>query len=223
MNLRPKIPVLGPSLRFPDPRKAQADGLVALGGDLAVPRLLEAYRNGIFPWSATPITWWSPDPRGILDLEQFHLSKRVQRKRRQGRYRFSFDEAFPEVIASCAEPSPGREDTWIEPELEEAYIRMHEAGYAHSVECWDNDVLVGGAYGVSLGGFFAGESMFSRISDGSKMALAHLIEHLRKQGFILFDTQMVTPHTQSLGAFPIPRELYLQKLEAALEKPCRFF
>lgn len=223
MNLRLKIPVLGPSLRFPDPRKAQADGLVALGGDLAVPRLLEAYRNGIFPWSATPITWWSPDPRGILDLEQFHLSKRVQRKRRQGRYRFSFDEAFPEVIASCAEPSPGREDTWIEPELEEAYIRMHEAGYAHSVECWDNDVLVGGAYGVSLGGFFAGESMFSRISDGSKMALAHLIEHLRKQGFILFDTQMVTPHTQSLGAFPIPRELYLQKLEAALEKPCRFF
>ncbi len=223
MNLRPKIPVLGPSLRFPDPRKAQADGLVALGGDLAVPRLLEAYRNGIFPWSATPITWWSPDPRGILDLEQFHLSKRVQRKRRQGRYRFSFDEAFPEVIASCAEPSPGREDTWIEPELEEAYIRMHEAGYAHSVECWDNDVLVGGAYGVSLGGFFAGESMFSRISDGSKMALAHLIEHLRNQGFILFDTQMVTPHTQSLGAFPIPRELYLQKLEAALEKPCRFF
>jgi len=223
VNLRPKIPVLGPSLRFPDPRKAQADGLVALGGDLAVPRLLEAYRNGIFPWSATPITWWSPDPRGILDLEQFHLSKRVQRKRRQGRYRFSFDEAFPEVIASCAEPSPGREDTWIEPELEEAYIRMHEAGYAHSVECWDNDVLVGGAYGVSLGGFFAGESMFSRISDGSKMALAHLIEHLRKQGFILFDTQMVTPHTQSLGAFPIPRELYLQKLEAALEKPCRFF
>ncbi len=127
------------------------------------------------------------------------------------------------MIASCAEPSPGREDTWIEPELEEAYIRMHEAGYAHSVECWDNDVLVGGAYGVSLGGFFAGESMFSRISDGSKMALAHLIEHLRKQGFILLDTQMVTPHTQSLGAFPIPRELYLQKLKAALEKPCRFF
>jgi leucyl/phenylalanyl-tRNA--protein transferase len=157
-----------------------------------------------------------------LDLEQFHLSKRVQRKIRQGRYRFSFDEAFPMVLAGCAEPAPGRKDTWIEPELADAYVRLYEAGHAHSVECWEDGELVGGVYGVSLGAFFAGESMFSRVSDGSKMALAHLVMHLRNRGFTLFDTQMVTPHTGSLGAISIPRDLYLRELGRALAKPCRF-
>jgi leucyl/phenylalanyl-tRNA---protein transferase len=222
MNPRQKIPVLGLSLRFPDPRTAQADGLVALGGDLTVARLIEAYGRGIFPWSASPITWWSPDPRGIFELEDFHLSKRVQRKIRQGRFRFSLDEAFDDVIKACAAAAPGREETWIEPELMKAYLQLHEEGYAHSVECWEGESLVGGAYGVVLGGLFAGESMFSRVSDGSKMAVAYLIDHLRNQRFTLFDTQMVTPHTERLGAREIPREIYLQRLAQALQQPCAF-
>jgi leucyl/phenylalanyl-tRNA---protein transferase len=222
VTVRSSIPVLGLSLRFPDPRKAQRDGLVAIGGDLSVPRLLEAYRNGIFPWSASPITWWSPDPRGILEFEKIHLAQRLQRKMRQGRFRFTLNENFPEVIAACAKPAPGREETWIEPELVEAYYGLHQAGYAYSAECWEGENLVGGVYGVAIGALFAGESMFSRVSDGSKMALAFLTRHLKERGFELFDTQMVTPHTKNLGASEIPREEYLQRLARALQRDCSF-
>ncbi len=206
-------------LWFPDPRNAlrggPVDGLVAIGGDLSLPRMLLAYRSGLFPWTANPVTWWSPDPRGILELNEFHCSKSLRKSLRQ--FHFTRDTAFREVMAGCAESAPGRTSTWISPPFQRAYEALHEAGYAHSVECWQGEALVGGVYGVQVGGFFAGESMFHRASDASKAALFHLVEHLRESGFALMDIQIVTPHTQQLGARTIPREEYLERLRIAVE------
>jgi leucyl/phenylalanyl-tRNA--protein transferase len=216
----PKI--LRNDLSFPDPANAGADGLLALGGDLSVPRLLSAYRSGIFPWSASPITWWSPDPRGIIELNDFHLSGRTLRRKRQNLFRVSINQAFKEVISACAQAAPGRDDTWIEPKIINAYTTLHQAGHAHSVECWKDKTLVGGVYGVAIAGFFAGESMFAHETDASKIALAFLIDHLKEKKFSLFDTQMVTPHTLSLGATTIPRSLYLQRLQSALQLSTTF-
>jgi leucyl/phenylalanyl-tRNA---protein transferase len=222
MKSSSQIPVLGRELRFPDPAQARPDGLLALGGDLSVERLLEAYRQGIFPWSASPISWWSPDPRGVIELDDFHLSRRVQRKMRQNLYRVTFNQDFHAVIQACAAPAPGREETWIEPALSQAYLKLHQAGHAHSVECWLGEKLIGGVYGVAVGGLFAGESMFSHARDGSKIALAALIEHLRARGFVLFDIQMTTPHTESLGARAMPRREYLNRLATAVTTRCSF-
>lgn len=216
------VVVLDHRLRFPDPRQADAEGLVAVGGNLSVPRLLLAYRSGIFPWTANPVTWWSPDPRGIFELERFHVSRSLARVIRQRQFRVSIDEAFRQVMEGCAASAPGRRSTWITREFLEAYTQLHCQGHAHSVECWLDEQLAGGIYGVAIGGFFAGESMFHRASDASKVALYHLVEHLRRQGFLLFDIQMLTPITTQLGGVNIPRDEYLERLAVATAKACRF-
>ncbi|HWH69959.1 MAG TPA: leucyl/phenylalanyl-tRNA--protein transferase [Candidatus Sulfotelmatobacter sp.] len=216
------VALLTQRLRFPDPRWGDAEGLVALGGDLSVERLLLAYRSGIFPWTVDPLTWWSPDPRGIFELDGFHASRSLLRVLRKETFTVTRDRAFRQVIEACAAPAPGRRSTWISPEFIEAYTQLHAAGHAHSLECWQGETLAGGIYGVAIGGFFAGESMFHRVSNASKLALFHLIEHLRRQGFLLFDLQMLTPITEQLGGITIPRAEYLQRLAQAIEKPCTF-
>lgn len=218
--------VLDKRLAFPDPRGAvrigSLNGFVALGGDLSVERLLLAYRSGIFPWSVDPITWWSPDPRGILELRHFHVGRSLARTLRKGTFRVTANTAFRAVMEACGQPGPGRPSSWISPEFIEAYGRLHQAGHAHSLECWQGDDLVGGVYGVQVGGLFSGESMFHRVADASKVALFHLVERLRRQGFGLFDVQMVTPHTRYLGATNLSREEYLRRLGEAVEMRCQF-
>jgi leucyl/phenylalanyl-tRNA--protein transferase len=216
------VTILNDRLRFPDPCAAEAEGLVAIGGDLSVPRLLLAYRSGIFPWTVQPITWWSPDPRGIFELDRFHVSRSLGRVIRHGGFQITTDRAFRQVMEGCAAPGRGRRSTWITREFITAYTRLHEQGHAHSLECWQEERLVGGIYGVAIGGFFAGESMFHRVSDASKVALFHLIEHLRRQGFVLFDVQMLTPITVQLGGTNTARVEYLQRLAEAVEKPCKW-
>ena len=216
--------LLDQRLWFPDPRDAVKRGphagLVAVGGDLSVPRLLLAYRSGLFPWTANPVTWWSPEPRGVFELDRFHIGRTLARVLRQGRFEVTFDRAFREVITACA--TVRRPGGWISPEFIAAYTALHEAGHAHSVECWLGGKLVGGVYGVSVGGLFAGESMFHRADDASKVALAHLVGRLRERGFGLFDTQMVTPATRQLGAVEIPRAAYLCRLAEAVTRDVRF-
>jgi len=214
--------LLNKNTAFPDPSLADAEGLVAVGGDLAAPRLLAAYRAGIFPWTTNPVTWWSPDPRAIFDLDGLHLSRSLGRVLRRGVFQTTIDRAFRQVMEGCAAPAPGRDSTWITPEFIEGYTRLHKLGHAHSLECWQGDQLVGGIYGVAIGGLFAGESMFHHASNASKVALFRLIEHLRARGFVLFDIQMLTPTTAQLGATTIPREDYLRRLARATAMPERF-
>lgn len=210
------------SLVFPNLQTANREGLLALGGDLSVPRLLLAYRSGIFPWTDEPLTWWSPDPRAIFELERFRPPDRLRAKLRNHPFTLTFDRAFANVIHACAEPAPGRESTWISPRFIDAYVELHRAGHAHSVEVWQDRTLVGGVYGVAIAGFFAGESMFHRVTDASKIALCHLFDHLRERGFELFDTQVLSPLTARLGAIEIRRRDYLERLAAALRNPARF-
>jgi len=193
-----------------------------MGGDMSVPRLLLAYRSGIFPWTADPITWWSPDPRGIFELDQFHVSRSLAKALRKGAFHFTFDQAFREVMLACAEFTPDRPTTWISREFIAAYTELSEKGHAHSVECWESGRLVGGVYGVAVGGLFAGESMFHRSANASKLALFQLITRLRRQGFALFDIQTLTPHTQRLGATNISRPEYLKRLSRAVQISCQF-
>jgi len=216
------IAILDHRLRFPDPRGANSEGLVAIGGDLSVPRLLLAYRSGIFPWTVDPITWWSPESRAILELESFHVSHSLARVIRKGLFQITYDRAFRAVMEGCAAPGPGRRSTWITPEFLDAYTQLHQQGHAHSVECWQAERLVGGIYGVSIGSFFAGESMFHSISNASKVALFHLVEHLRQHEFTLLDIQMLTPITLQLGGITISREAYLRRLAHAVEKQGHF-
>lgn len=217
-----RITLLDHRLRFPSPQCADPEGLVAVGGDLSVPRLLLAYRSGIFPWTVDPITWWSPDPRAVFELEGFHVPRSLGRVLRKGVFQITVDRAFQRVMQSCAAPAPGRRSTWISPEFVAAYTQLHEQGHAHSLECWQGGRLVGGVYGVTVGGLFAGESMFHRASDASKVALYHLIEHLRRRGFELFDIQMLTPITAQLGGSTIPRKEYLKRLGGAVSRPVCF-
>ncbi len=202
------------------PEYADEEGLVAIGGDLRPETLLRAYRNGIFPWfnEGEPILWWSPDPRAIFELDQFYISRRLARTIRSEKFRVTLDRAFRAVMLGCAERRP----TWITSDMIEAYTRLHELGHAHSVEAWEGEQLVGGVYGVGMGGFFAGESMFHRANDASKVALAYLIEYLRIRGFKLFDTQVATEHTLSLGAMHVTRKEYLARLKSALDTPVSF-
>jgi leucyl/phenylalanyl-tRNA--protein transferase len=213
----PRVPLLYPEL-------ADESGLVAVGGDLRPERLLDAYRHGIFPWydEHTPILWWSPDPRGIFELTDggLHVSRRLWRTVRSGRFDVTVNRDFAGVIRACAE-RPGL-GTWITPEMIEAYERLHRLGFAHSVEAWQGGVLGGGVYGVAIGGFFAGESMFTRARDGSKVALVALMGRLRERGFALFDTQFVTDHTRRLGAVEVRRDEYLRRLRVALARDVTF-
>lgn len=209
---------------FPPPEKAGPDGLLAVGGDLRPERLLLAYRMGIFPWysKGQPILWWSPDPRLILEPEEFHLSRRMRQKLKKGVFKVTFDQAFEGVIRACATvPRRGQEGTWITPEMERAYVGLHRLGFAHSAESWLEGKLVGGIYGVSLGRCFFGESMFSRVSDGSKAALAALVERLKGWEFHMIDAQMTTRHMISLGAKEISRRAFLGRLHKALKFPTR--
>jgi leucyl/phenylalanyl-tRNA--protein transferase len=200
------------------PELADDTGLVAIGGDLRPERLLEAYCRGIFPWydDDLPICWWSPDPRAIFALDGLHVSRRLRRTIRSGRFQVTVNRDFAGVIRGCADRDEG---TWIVPEMIRAYETLHRLGHAHSVEVWHEDALAGGVYGVALGGLFAGESMFHRERDASKVALAYLVERLRQRGFQLFDIQFVTEHTARLGAVEIPRAEYLARLRKALS--CR--
>jgi leucyl/phenylalanyl-tRNA--protein transferase len=202
---------------FPDPESADELGLVAVGGDLNPVRLLEAYCRGIFPWysAGDPILWWSPDPRAIFELDGLHVSRRLRRTLRTGRFTFSVNRAFGAVIRGCGENRDG--GTWILPEVIRAYETLHRLGHAHSVEVWHNGGLAGGVYGVAVGGLFAGESMFTQVRDASKAALVFLTERLRQRGFRLFDIQFLTEHTARLGAVEIPRREYLGRLREALE------
>lgn len=210
---------------FPNPAESSADGLVAIGGDLAPERLLDAYRHGIFPWPMEdfePLVWWSPDPRAILPLSEFQASKRLLRRVRSGQFAVTMDKGFGDVMLGCA-TGPGREEgTWITPAIIEGYSELHRLGHAHSVEVWHGDQLVGGVYGVSVGGLFAAESMFHRKRDASKVALFHLVEHLNHRGYQLLDVQQWTPHTGSLGVIEIPRSEYLSHLANVVDLPVTF-
>lgn len=210
------------NLAFPNLQTANREGLLALGGDLSVARLLLAYRSGIFPWTDEPLTWWSPDPRAIFDIEHFRPPKRLETKLRHHPFQITIDRDFAAVIHACADPAPGRESTWISPRFIEAYLKLHLQGHAHSVEVWHEGELVGGIYGVAIQGFFAGESMFHRATDASKIALCHLMDHLRARNFELFDTQVLSPLTARLGAIEIRRRDYLDRLASALRNPTQF-
>ncbi len=209
-------PLLRPADPFPDPSKANRDGLVAITQDLTAKRLLEAYPQGIFPWTENPFTWWSPDPRGILPLEQLHIPRRLERTIRSGKFRFTVNQAFAEVIRGCAQPAPGREQSWIGPAFIRAYTELYQSGHATSYEVWQGDNLAGGLYGVRIGNFFAGESMFSRVRDASSVALVLAAQTLKSEGCRLFDLQMVTPHTARFGAVEVSRRQYLSLLRSAL-------
>jgi leucyl/phenylalanyl-tRNA---protein transferase len=192
------------------------------GEDISPELLLEAYRQGVFPMAESrddpEVFWVDPKRRGIIPLDGFHVSRSLGRTLRQGRFRVSFDRAFEEVVAGCA----ARPETWINGPIAELYAELHRSGHAHSVEVWDGDLLAGGVYGVALGGAFFGESMFSRRTDASKVALYHLIERLRAGGFRLFDTQFLTPHLASLGGIEVSRPLYRKLLGEALARPAQF-
>jgi leucyl/phenylalanyl-tRNA--protein transferase len=190
------------------------DGLLALGGDLSLPRLLQAYRSGIFPWYGPrqPILWWSPDPRLVLFPGALRVSRSLAKTLRSDRFRVTLDRDFAAVIRACAAPRPGQAGTWITPEMEAAYTALHEAGYAHSVECWRDGQLAGGLYGVALGRIFFGESMFTRVTDASKVAFVHLVRELERRGFRLIDCQVHTAHLASLGAETLPRREFVRIL-----------
>ena len=211
-------------LVFPPPGEAEPSGLLAVGGDLSPERLLLAYASGIFPWPSEglPLPWFSPDPRWVIVPSEIHVPRRLARSLRAARYEVRLDTAFPRVIRACASAErPGQDGTWITPEMVAAYERLHALGFAHSAEAWREGELVGGLYGVSLGGCFFGESMFTRAPDASKTALVTLLRQLDVWGFPLFDCQTHTPHVERLGARAWPREIFLEALSEALEQPTR--
>lgn len=210
-------PVEPPPSRYvmPPAESAPGHGCLAAGGDLEPGTILAAYRHGIFPWPDPDgrLLWWSPNPRAILPLDGFHASRSLARLRRAGRYRVTRDRDCAGVIAGCADRSEG---TWITPAIRRAYERLYALGWAHSVEVWDGDALVGGVYGVAIGGFFAAESKFHRARDASKVALAELVDWLAGAGFELLDVQLATDHLRSLGVVEITRTEYLRRLDAAI-------
>ena len=209
---------------FPPPDYADPSGLLAVGGDLSKERLLEAYRLGIFPWYSDdqPILWWSPDPRLVLDLKDFTISRSLRKTLKKAIFQVTFDHAFEQVIQACAVvPRAAQNGTWITEEMREAYINLHGLGYAHSVESWLGGELVGGLYGVSLGKAFFGESMFHLKTDASKVALATLVEKLKSWDFHFIDSQMTTEHMIRLGAKELPRRIFLKRLQLALRQPTK--
>jgi leucyl/phenylalanyl-tRNA--protein transferase len=206
---------------FPPVDHAKPEGLLAIGGDLSPERLLAAYSEGIFPWysEGEPILWWSPDPRFVLFPDELRISRSMKQFLKKGSVRTTFDRAFPEVIAACgSRPRPGQAGTWITREMQDAYIKLHKLGFAHSVESWADESLVGGLYGVSLGGVFFGESMFSAIPNASKAALISLIHFMKERGFGLIDCQVETGHLSSLGARFITRQEFGSILIKLLRK-----
>lgn len=216
----PMLDVATPS-RFPDPESACGDpnGLLAFGGDLSPARLLAAYRQGIFPWfsEGEPILWWSPDPRCIFETRDLKINRSLRRQLEGKHWRVSMNEAFAQVVQGCAEPRHDGSGTWILPAMVDAYVCLHALGHAHSVEVWDGADLIGGIYGIAIGKLFCGESMFSRRSGASKLALCELARTLRERGFPIIDAQVANAHTLSLGAREIPRDRYLAQLVALVD------
>ncbi len=212
MLLDPRAPP-----EFPDPRDSDAEGLVAVGGDLSPKRLLAAYGRGIFPWydSGLPQLWWSPDPRAILDVAHLHVSRSLRRVLRHDEFTLSYDRAFTDVMHACADRPEG---TWILPEMIDAYTRLFKLGHAHSFEVWHAGALAGGLYGVHVGGLFAAESMFHRRTNASKVALVSAVTTLFYAGIELIDVQFVTPHLATMGAHAIPRGEYLDRVAAVRSK-----
>jgi leucyl/phenylalanyl-tRNA--protein transferase len=208
------FPALEHALREPN-------GLLAFGGDLSPQRLLRAYRQGIFPWynEDQPILWWSPDPRMVLYPDRLRISRSLWKTLRKKRYTVTTDHAFRRVIRHCAEPRADGHGTWLSDDMLAAYSRLHDMGYAHSVESWYQDELVGGLYGLALGQVFFGESMFSHSTDASKVALVHLVRHLQKWGYVLIDCQVASAHLTSLGAEAIPRRLFTDILQQHCNAP----
>jgi leucyl/phenylalanyl-tRNA--protein transferase len=215
---------LADEIVFPHPERANPEGILAVGGDLRVERLLLAYSLGIFPWyeEGSPILWWSPPRRCIMEPTQFHISRSLQRLLRQGRFAVTFDRAFPQVIRACAATRLEQgQGTWITSEMIDAYCALHEAGFAHSGEAWADGELAGGIYGVSLGRAFFGESMFARVSNASKVAFATLARRLAEWEFTLIDCQITNPHLRRLGSYEISRKEFLHRLAQALKFPTR--
>ena len=215
---------LSKRLAFPPPELADEGGLLAVGGDLRPERLLLAYALGIFPWysEGLPILWYSPDPRLVLESDKLVVSRSLRKVIRRGTYRVTFDTAFDQVIRACADaPRPGQSGTWITEDMVSAYCRLHELGFAHSAETWQDGQLVGGLYGVSLGAAFFGESMFARASDASKVAFVTMVEQLARWEIGLIDCQVHTEHLERFGAEEWPRERFLARLAEVLEAPTR--
>ena len=211
---------------FPDPRDADADGVVAVGGDMHPESLLLAYRQGIFPWpvEGLPLLWFCPAERAVIDFTELHVPRSLQRARRQTTLRFTIDAAFPAVIRACAEaPRPAQDGTWITLQVIAAYTLLHRLGIAHSVEAWRGDHLAGGVYGVAVDGAFAAESMFYREPNASKLALLHLIDHLRCRGLDWLDTQVLTPHVERLGGKMISRDAFLERLQQTRTRGLELF
>ena len=217
------LPLLQHEFSFPPVTQAlrAPNGLLAAGGDLSSTRLLEAYRHGIFPWfsESEPILWWSPDPRMVLRPAEFKLSHSLRKTLHKGNHEVRIDSAFERVMRACAAPRAGANGTWIHEEMIAAYCELHRMGYAHSVETWKDGELVGGLYGMALGRMFYGESMFSRKTDASKIALAHLCAQLARWNFGMIDCQMNTPHLSSLGAREIPRKEFIARLLDLINYP----
>jgi leucyl/phenylalanyl-tRNA---protein transferase len=213
------------STPFPDVEQAliEPNGLLAVGGSLSVTRLLDAYRHGIFPWYSAdqPLLWWSPDPRTVLFPTRFKLSRSLRKTLQKCTHEVTLDTAFDAVVAACAAPRDSASGTWITSAMAQAYCTLHAAGYAHSVEVWRDGKLAGGLYGVALGRVFFGESMFSAMRDGSKIALAHLAGQLRAWDFAVIDCQLHTAHLQSLGAEEIPRRHFTALLRESCALPGR--
>ncbi len=213
---------LGRPIAFPHPSLAEPDGLLAVGGDLSPERLLAAYSEGIFPGfdERSPILWWSPDPRLVLEPADLHVSRTLRRTLRHGTYRVTSDRAFERVIRRCAaRERPNQHGTWITSEMIDAYVRLHDLGFAHSFEAWEGEALAGGLYGVSLGSAFFGESMFADRPDASKAAFVRSVEFLVSRGAGLVDCQVRTEHLVSLGAHEISRNQFLARLREALDRP----
>jgi leucyl/phenylalanyl-tRNA--protein transferase len=209
--------------QFPDPGSALAkpDGLLAAGGNLFSTTLLRAYRHGIFPWyqEDDPILWWSPGTRCVLPPSQFHCSRSLRKVLRRNHYRVTSNRVFSEVIRGCSDPRQDEDGTWISEQMIAAYTEMHTQGYAHSVEVWSGDSLIGGLYGLAIGNLFCGESMFSRSADASKIAMAHLCRWGVQSGLDLIDCQLANPHLLSLGAQAMSRDQFLARLQTARDKP----
>jgi len=217
----PEMPVWldpdDPKAAFPPVERALDDpqGLLAIGGDLSVKRLLNAYRHGIFPWyeEGQPILWWCPDPRAVIFTDKLKISRSLKKTLRNRDFRVTVDQAFPAVMQACAEPRPGSHGTWITTDMVAAYTQLHQHSYAHSIEIWNQeDELIGGLYGVLLNRVFSGESMFNKERDMSKVALVYLAEWLKARQIRLIDCQIPNPHLASLGAEPMPRREFLQYL-----------
>ncbi len=202
---------------------AEPNGLLAAGGDLSPKRLISAYRQGVFPWynEDQPILWWSPDPRAVLLPGQLRISRSLRKKIRQRRYHVSMDRSFEDVLIHCALPRNDEDGTWITDEMHQAYLHLHKIGVAHSVEAWQDHVLVGGLYGLGIGQVFFGESMFSHATDASKVAFCYLVKQLERWGYALIDCQVSSRHLASLGAIDIPRRRFIEYLNTHIDQPGR--